>query len=169
MHERIDKKQKNQSKSVANAVSQKKNNGKKGFWLVDNRPKAFAQRKLQEVASNHSSQQHAPIQMMIGNELVRLNYEWGIPSVQKAIRALGADSWHNVQYEDTLAKLHELKAAGTLGPTTRDEVEVRGSNARTDTDRFRLMYNVTEQILAALRRGGLTNEDFMLGGSYAAA
>jgi hypothetical protein len=115
------------------------------------------------------SSQFSTIQMMIGTELVRLNYEWGIPAVQMAIKDLSADSWHDVEYEETLNKLEELNATGVLGPTNSDEVQVKGSNPKTDTARFKLMYNVAVDVVGSLRQGGLTNEDFILGGSYAAA
>lgn len=54
MYEQIEKPKENKSSAVANNVGQKKNNAKQGFGLVDNRPEAVAQRKLQEKANNSS-------------------------------------------------------------------------------------------------------------------
>ena len=48
MNTHADKKPKNKSQSVANAVSQKKRGSESPFQFVDNRPDAIAQRKLQE-------------------------------------------------------------------------------------------------------------------------
>jgi hypothetical protein len=50
----------NKSRSVSNSVTQKKNDVNKGFGFVDNRPKAVAQRKLQEMASNSLQSQKVP-------------------------------------------------------------------------------------------------------------
>ena len=52
MNTYADKTQKEKSQSVANSVSQKKNNSESAFSFVDNRPESIAQRKLQEVANN---------------------------------------------------------------------------------------------------------------------
>ena len=47
-----DKTQENKSQLVANSVSQKQNDSESTFQFVDNRPEAFAQQKLQEMANN---------------------------------------------------------------------------------------------------------------------
>lgn len=59
MYEQVEKPKKNKSDSVANSVTQKKSDGRQGF--VDNRPKAVAQRKLQEMENNDFQ----PIQRVI--------------------------------------------------------------------------------------------------------
>jgi hypothetical protein len=51
MQTNANKTQTNQSQAVANELSQKQGNGE-GMQLVDNRPEAVAQRKLQEMANN---------------------------------------------------------------------------------------------------------------------
>ena len=53
MYTKVEKPKENKSKSVANAIGQKKSIGKQGFRFVDNRPEAVAQRKLQEMANNN--------------------------------------------------------------------------------------------------------------------
>ncbi len=62
MYTYSDKTQENKHHTVANAVSQKKRIGESTFQFVDNRPKTFAQRRLQQMANNYSPQQSQPIQ-----------------------------------------------------------------------------------------------------------
>jgi hypothetical protein len=52
MNTYADKKQENKSQSVANTVAQKRSGDESLFQFVDNRPEAFAQRKLQEMSTN---------------------------------------------------------------------------------------------------------------------
>ena len=52
MNNHVDKRQENKSQSIANEVSQKQSSTESTFQFVDNRPKAVAQRKLQEMANN---------------------------------------------------------------------------------------------------------------------
>jgi hypothetical protein len=52
MYEYAEKTKKNKSRAVANSVSQKQSRAESTFQLVDNRPEAIAQRKLQEMANN---------------------------------------------------------------------------------------------------------------------
>ncbi|MEP3388292.1 MAG: hypothetical protein ABJO02_08910 [Reichenbachiella sp.] len=52
MNTHAEKTQENKTQSVANTVSQKKNDNKSTFQFVDNRPEAITQRKLQEMANN---------------------------------------------------------------------------------------------------------------------
>lgn len=52
MNTHADKTQKNKSQEVASAVSQKQSSSESTFQLVDNRPEAAAQRRLQEMANN---------------------------------------------------------------------------------------------------------------------
>jgi hypothetical protein len=52
MKTRSGKRQENKNQSVANEVSQKRRDGESIFQLIDNRPDAIAQRKLQEIANN---------------------------------------------------------------------------------------------------------------------
>jgi hypothetical protein len=54
MYAQIEKLKENNSRAVANAVGQKKNNGQQGFGFVDNRPWAVTQRKLQELVDNNT-------------------------------------------------------------------------------------------------------------------
>lgn len=51
MYAQVEKPKENNSRANANAVAQKKNDGKQGFGFVDNRPEAITQRKLQSVIS----------------------------------------------------------------------------------------------------------------------
>ena len=69
MNTRADKTQKNtvqagrqKNQSVANEASRKQSGVESTFQFVDNRPKAKAQRKIQEIADIYSDQQHSPIQ-----------------------------------------------------------------------------------------------------------
>jgi hypothetical protein len=52
MNTHANKTQENKSRSVANSVALKKSNSESTFQLVDKRPEAIAQRKLQETANN---------------------------------------------------------------------------------------------------------------------
>ncbi len=52
MQTHADKNQENQSRAIANTVSQNKSNSKSTFEFVDNRPETIAQRKLQVMANN---------------------------------------------------------------------------------------------------------------------
>ena len=52
MNSHADKSQENKSQSAANAVVQKKSAGDSTLQLVDNRPEAILQGKLQEVVGN---------------------------------------------------------------------------------------------------------------------
>lgn len=61
MYAQVEKPKEKKSQSVANAVAQKYSGGAFTFQFVDNRPEAFQQRKLQEMANSFSAQQQ-PIQ-----------------------------------------------------------------------------------------------------------
>lgn len=52
MNTHADKTQENKSQSFSNKISQKLSDDESAFQLVDNRPEAVAQRKLQEMANN---------------------------------------------------------------------------------------------------------------------
>jgi len=98
MNAHTDKTQRNKSQSVANEVPHKQS-GRNSTSLVNNRPEAIAQRKLQEtaknstqanqvnhlqsMANNYSSQQHQPIQKKASLELGR-----GERLVQKGAQSL---------------------------------------------------------------------------------
>ena len=56
MNTHVEKSKKNKNQSVANEMSQKHSSDESTFKYFDNRPEAIAQRKLQEVANNYSSQ-----------------------------------------------------------------------------------------------------------------
>ena len=69
MNTRADKTQKytvqdgrQKNRSVANEASRKQSGGESTFQIVDNRPEAIAQRKIQEIADIYSDQQHSPTQ-----------------------------------------------------------------------------------------------------------
>ena len=62
MYAQVEKPKENKSKAVADSVAQQKSGVKKGFGFVDNRPEAVVQRKLQDIANNHSAQHQNPIQ-----------------------------------------------------------------------------------------------------------
>lgn len=97
MNTHADTTQDNKSQSVANEVSQKQNSGESTFQFVDNRPEAFAQRKIQEIAKNspqakqaaqlqgmadnHSAQQPKPIQKKENNTGLPDNLKSGIESL----------------------------------------------------------------------------------------
>lgn len=55
MYEQVEKKKVNKSRAVAKTVAQNNSNVKQNFGLVDNRPLAVKQRKLQNIASVTSS------------------------------------------------------------------------------------------------------------------
>ncbi len=68
MNTHADKTQEIKSQSVANEVSQKQGSGKATFQLVDNRPEAVTQRKLQEMVNNSpQAKQDAQLQAMADN------------------------------------------------------------------------------------------------------
>ena len=52
MNTRADKTLEKKSRSISNGGSQMQGGGESAFQLVDNRPEAVAQRKLQEIANN---------------------------------------------------------------------------------------------------------------------
>lgn len=54
MYAKVEKSKENKSRAVANAVSQKKRDGKSTFRFEDDRPEAIQMRKLQEMANNRS-------------------------------------------------------------------------------------------------------------------
>jgi hypothetical protein len=54
MYAQVEKQKENKNRAVANSIDQKKGNEKQGFGIVDNRPEAATQRKLQEMANNSS-------------------------------------------------------------------------------------------------------------------
>lgn len=95
MNTHADKKQKSKSQSVSNGESQIKSGSESTFQFVDNRPKAVAQRKLQEMANsspqvkqatqfqasaeNYSTEQQQPIQRRENTpeESKRAKPRWG--------------------------------------------------------------------------------------------
>jgi len=97
MNSHADKTQENESKSVANAVSQKQSVGKSAFQFVDNRPEAIAQRKLNEIVNNslhakqaaqlramsdsYTSQQEQPIQKIKNKTGLPDNLKEGIENL----------------------------------------------------------------------------------------
>ena len=58
MYGRVEKSKEKSSKAVANAVTQKKSNGKQGVGFVDNRPQTTIQRMLTSNNSKKSSKAH---------------------------------------------------------------------------------------------------------------
>ncbi len=54
MHANADKTQENKTQSAVNDTHQKQSSGESTFQVVNNRPEAIAQRKLQEMANNSS-------------------------------------------------------------------------------------------------------------------
>lgn len=81
MNTHADKTQENKNQSVANAVSQMKRGGESTFQFVDNRPEAAAQRKLQEMADNYTSQQKPLIQKKENNTGLPDNLKSGIENL----------------------------------------------------------------------------------------
>ncbi len=62
MYAQIEKSKENKSRTVTHSVAQKKSDVKQGFGLVDNRPEAMSQRKLQSLA-NHSPRAKQTVQL----------------------------------------------------------------------------------------------------------
>jgi hypothetical protein len=77
----VEKPKENKGRAVANSVPQKKSNGKQGFGFVDNRPAAVAQRKLQAMADNYTSQQLQPIQKKENNTGLPDNLKAGMENL----------------------------------------------------------------------------------------
>jgi hypothetical protein len=68
MNTHVDKTQENKSQSGANAISRKSSSAETAFRLVDNRPEAVVQRKLQEMANNSLQAERAfQLQTIIDN------------------------------------------------------------------------------------------------------
>ena len=68
MYKQVEKLQENKNQSAAHAVSQKQSDRESTFQLIDYRPEAVAQRKLQEMASNSPQvQQLRAFQNMANN------------------------------------------------------------------------------------------------------
>ena len=80
----------NKSQSAASAISQKKSNSESAFQLVDNRPEAVAQIKLQEmVNSNPQVKQKTQLQAMENNYIAqqaiqKKEHNTGLPDSLKA-------------------------------------------------------------------------------------
>jgi hypothetical protein len=81
MNTHADKTQENKSQSVSNTISQKQGGGESTFQFVDNRPESIFQRKLQEMANNHSLQQQQPIQKKENNIGLPDNLKSGIENL----------------------------------------------------------------------------------------
>lgn len=81
MYEQLTNPKENKSRAIANSVAQKKSNVKQSFGFTDNRPEAFAQRKLQDLANNHSAQQQNPIQKKENNTGLPDNLKSGIENL----------------------------------------------------------------------------------------
>ncbi|MBJ7556613.1 hypothetical protein [Marinomonas spartinae] len=64
MYEQVEKPKENKSRAVTNTVTQKKNAGRQGFWFVDNRPEAAAQR-AQQVITNNRRQSKQTVQLQV--------------------------------------------------------------------------------------------------------
>ncbi|MDR7665829.1 DUF4157 domain-containing protein [Methanosarcina sp. Z-7115] len=86
----VEKLKENKSRAVANDVAKKTSNGKQSFRFVDDRPKAIAQRRLQEVANNsHQEEQAIPIQCVLKSPLDKLtqlylkNFALNYPELNK--------------------------------------------------------------------------------------
>jgi hypothetical protein len=93
MNTHADKKQKNQSQSVANEVSQKQRNGESTFQFEDNRSEAVAQRKLQEMANNSSQTKQAAQLQSLANSRTTSNINSKVVQPMFAVagrRAAGA-------------------------------------------------------------------------------
>lgn len=56
MYAHVEKQRENKSRAIANSITQKKRDEKQSFGLIDNRPEAVTQRKLQELANNKTLQ-----------------------------------------------------------------------------------------------------------------
>jgi len=72
MYEQANKSKVHKSGAVANSVGQNKSSLKQGFWFIDNRSMAIAQRKLQMQIDNDSSQKQQSIQKK-KNKIVQCN------------------------------------------------------------------------------------------------
>jgi len=70
----------NKSQPLANGVSQKKSRGETTFQLVDNRSETAAQKKLQEIANNYTSQQNLIIQKKEPIQLKGDKHYWVKPA-----------------------------------------------------------------------------------------
>ncbi|MBL0701866.1 MAG: hypothetical protein JJV91_00085 [Desulfosarcina sp.] len=71
MYEQAEKTKENRGRAVANSVTQKNKGAQQGVGVVDNRPEAIVQRKLQEMANNSSeAKQTAQFQAMCDNDFV---------------------------------------------------------------------------------------------------
>mgnify|MGYP001131637463 CR=1 FL=1 len=77
MYEQVEKPKENKSR----VISQKKSNGKQCIGLVDNRPEAVAQRKLQSMADKSFFQQQQSIQKKLNNTGLPDNLKSGIENL----------------------------------------------------------------------------------------
>jgi hypothetical protein len=81
MNTHVDKTQENKSQSVANSVVQKQSGNGSAFQFIDNRPEAVTQRKLQDMAHNHSAQQQHPFQKKENNTGLPDNLKSGMENL----------------------------------------------------------------------------------------
>ncbi len=119
MFEQVDKSKGNKNKVVDNSIGQKKSAGKQVFGLVDNRPEAVVQRKLQEMVinspeirqatqfkgvSDNYSTQHPPIVQKKGNDT-------GLPdNLKSSIESLSGYSMDDVKVHYNSEKPAQLQA-----------------------------------------------------------
>ncbi len=116
MNTHADKTQENKSQSVANELSQKQGSGESTFQFVDNRPEAVAQRKLQEMANNHSAQQQQPIRAQRRGILEAGSDKSIMAQTQTVVqRAIAAS---NDSHQDLKRIYDELLATPSVGALT---------------------------------------------------
>lgn len=110
MYEQVEKPKENKSRAIANSVSQKKSIVKQGFGFVDNRPKAIAQRKLQEIAkSSPHAKQADQLQAMAvkkAKNVVQREYDLADNSEENKERMQ--------HFDQVLREVHEILSANDV-------------------------------------------------------
>jgi len=115
----IDKKTDNTNLSISNAVSLKKKGGDSRFQLVDKRPEAIAQRKLQEIANNSPQiKKFMQLQAKVDNQSNHLKQpiqkkenDTGLPdNLKTSIESLSGYSMDDVKVHYNSDKPAQLQA-----------------------------------------------------------
>ena len=117
MNTYAEKKQETKSKAVANRLSKKSNSRMSPGYLIDNRPEATAQRKLQELANNSAhALQAAQLQVIQENDstsqpIQKNEKKTGIPdNLESGMENLSGMSMEDVKVHYNSAKPAQLNA-----------------------------------------------------------
>lgn len=145
MYEQVKKPKDDKSRVVANAVSQKKSDGKQGLGFVDNQIYGMTNRSvIQRVISNSNAKTVA--QDVVDNHQAELNIEWTDPGLILA-EALQESNYGVIAMA--------LRARGY--PKTSDNVNIVGRNVNTLLKPRKIIWRNPDQSTAVATDTALNN------------